>query len=450
MSRIVVAGLSGDSGKTLVSVGLVRAFFQRGLRVAPFKKGPDFIDSAWLGTAATRPGRNLDTFIIPEERIVMSVAQAATNSDIAVVEGNRGLFDGMTPEGSHSTARLAKLIKAPVVLVVDCTKTTRTVAALVLGCRTMDPGLNIAGVVLNRVGTSRQEQLIRKSIALETDVKVLGAIPRLKHIDLPCRHLGLLTAIEHPNAIAMVDACAQAIEAYTDVEGILNATYQVPNLDRFPDKIVHPSPKRARIGILRDAAFSFYYPENLTAIEDAGGELIPISPLTDNELPSVDGVVIGGGFPEVYYQQLSENLSFRADLRRRIDDGLPVWAECGGLMYLSETLIVNGESHEMVGALPITVEQTQKPQGHGYVSSWVDEDNPYLDKGTLLRGHEFHYSHIVNIRKPLKTVLSVERGVGIGDGRDGILNKNVFASYTHIHAHGATRWADGVVSAALG
>ncbi len=451
LPRAVIAGLSGDSGKTMLSLGLTVALRSRGLRVAPFKKGPDFIDSAWAGAAAGAPGRNLDTFLMGEAPVLGSVARAAVHSDIAVIEGNRGLYDGMDAAGTHSTARLARLLGAPVVLVVEAYKATRTVAALVKGCQALDPDLWISGVVINRVGTARQEALIRQAVKAETGLEVLGAIPRLRD-RFPSRHLGLVTAVEHPDAQETLQNVGRAIEKHVDVSAFVAMAARAPAL-----QVVEPEPVASargaasvRIGVLRDRAFSFYYPENLSELERCGAELVSISPLSDDELPDIDLLYAGGGFPEVYAEQLSANRRLREAIGERIAQGLPVWAECGGLMYLSESLKVKGSVHPMVGALPVAVEQKSRPQGHGYVEAVVDGANPFLEQGTELRGHEFHYSRILDEGRQLSTVLKLNRGTGVGSKRDGILAGNVLATYTHVHALGLAEWAPSMVRAANG
>jgi cobyrinic acid a,c-diamide synthase len=454
----MLAGLAGDTGKSLVSLGLIGALRHRGLAVAPFKKGPDFIDAAWLGAAAMKPCRNLDSFLMPREAILASVRKGSRASDMAVVEGNRGLFDGVDARGSHSTAQLAKLIGAPVVLVVDVTKSTRTVAAQVLGCRALDPELELAGVILNRVGTARHEAVIREALAADTGIPVLGAIPRLRDQHLPSRHLGLVTAMEHPGAEEAIERVARVVAEHADVPALIEVAGHVesrPQIDVEPAEVGpiggrRGGASRVRIGVLRDRAFSFYYPENLDSLESAGAELYPISPLTDEELPAIDALYAGGGFPEVYAAELAANRPLREALARQVDQGLPVWAECGGLIYLSHTLVKDGVAHSMVGALPVVIEQTRRPQGHGYVRARADRANPFIEEGTDLCGHEFHYSRLQDDGGKVATVLELQRGVGVGGGRDGIQVGNVVAAYTHLHALATPAWATGLIRAAAG
>jgi len=449
--RLVVAGLSGDAGKSLVTLGIIGALRARGLSVAPFKKGPDFIDSAWLGTAAGAPGRNLDTFLMSEDRILASATEHGRATDVSIVEGNRGLFDGLDAKGSHSTALLARLLHAPVLLVIDARKVTRTVAALVAGCRALDPELMLCGVVLNRVGTARQEAVIREAVETETGIPVLGAIPKLPDQHLPSRHLGLVTAFEHPETQAVLRKIRQIAEKYVDIDAILEITrrHEIPVPEATPPSAPFTVCK-TRVGVLRDRAFSFYYPENLEALEHEGAELVNISPHEDEEMPDVDARYAGGGFPEVHAAELSANGALREKLRREIERGLPVWAECGGLMYLARSVRYEGQAYPMVGVLPIAIDHNARPQGHGYVKACVDRANPFLREDFGFAGHEFHYSHIRDDVTTLDTVIGLERGVGVGGGRDGILARNVVATYTHLHASGVPEWATALVETAAG
>ena len=444
-----MAGLAGSAGKTLVSAGLIRALRRRGLRVAPFKKGPDYIDPAWLSAAAGNEAKSLDSFLMSEGAILASLG-GACGADIAVIEGNRGLFDGVDAAGTHSTAELAKRIGAPLVLVIDVSKSTRTIAALVLGCLTMDPKLHLAGIILNRVGTKRQERVIREAIALVTSVPVLGAIPRLSFDHLPSRHLGLVMPGEREDRERVLDLMGDAIELGVDVEALHCLAERAPYL-LSQAGLGRPTPlakDQVRIGILKDDAFSFYYPENLAALQAHGATLVPISPLRDTELPALDALYAGGGYPEEYAAQLSGNKQFREALAARIAQGLPVWAECGGLMYLASAIASKGQRYPMVGVLPIEIEQTGRPQAHGYVEACVDRENPFLIRGTKLRGHEFHQSRVMSQSGLFETALSLQTGIGIGGGRDGIIVGRLFASYLHLFAPGAPEWAPALVRVA--
>ncbi len=444
--RLVIAGLSGDSGKTLVSLGIARALADRGVAVRPFKKGPDYIDTAWLGVAARSTCRNLDTFLMSDGAMASALAKASGDADLLLVEGNRGLFDGVDIEGSHSTAMLARRLAAPVVLVLDCTKMTRTAAALVLGCRAMDPEVDLAGVILNRVGCGRHETIVREAVAGIAGTPVLGAIRRIKGKDpLPGRHLGLVTAVEHPDPEQAVQRAAEAVAAGVDLDRLLAVAQWAPELELMPADMAIEQVS-VTIGYLEGKAFSFYYPENLERLRAAGVQLVPIDPANASELPEVDGLYIGGGFPEVHAARLGANTEFTASVRARVDSGMPVYAECAGLMYLARELVVDGVTHTMAGVLDLVVEQRPTPQGHGYEVVVVDRDNPFFAAGTRLVGHEFHYSRLVSGSDRELSVLRVERGTGIGDSRDGITKGRVFASYLHLHAGATPGWADGFLS----
>jgi cobyrinic acid a,c-diamide synthase len=444
--RVVIAGLSGDSGKTLLSLGVARALARRGLTIAPFKKGPDYIDAAWLGAAAGAQGRNLDTFMMDFAAIGSGLARALP-ADLALVEGNRGLFDGLDSAGSHSTAELAKLLGAPVLLVVDVTKMTRTAAALVQGCTTLDPQLHLAGVLLNRVGTVRQERVIREALVSSGGPPVLGALPRLEDELLPGRHLGLVTSVEHPRREESIDRASQAVETHVDLDALLETARGAPAAT-LPDAPLNVAGSEIRIGVFRDEALSFYYPENLESLQEAGARLVFVSPLRVSRLPEVDALYFGGGFPEVHVDRLAANRPLREAVRAACEEGMPVYAECGGLMYLARELIVDNSARPMVGVLEVTVEQTARPQGHGYVEAEVDRSNPFFPRGSRLRGHEFHYSRVTGGPDAAATNLRLHRGQGIGGGRDGLVKGRTWASYLHLHALGTPSWARGFVELA--
>jgi cobyrinic acid a,c-diamide synthase len=344
---------------------------------------------------------------------------------------------------------VAKLLRAPVLLLVECTKATRTVAAMVLGCQRMDPELRLAGVILNRVATPRQEKAIRTAVQEICGLPVLGSIPRLPDLALPERHLGLLTPAEHPEVTQPVIAARQTVEAHVDVEAVrtLATTAQPLEWSATVRQPALSSPRRqVRIGVVRDSAFTFYYPENLEALSRLGAELVEISALTDSDLPPVDALYIGGGYPETHAAALARNESFRCALRRRIEAGLPVIAECGGLIYLGDAIVLDGVAHPMVGVFPVTFEVGKRPWGHGYACADVAGPNPFLPEGTALRGHEFRYSFVRSMdSQALRFAFRMTRGRGFNDEWDGLVYKNVLASFCHLHALGSPAWAEGVM-----
>ncbi len=482
--RILIAGLRGGSGKTLVSLGLVAAWRKQGRSVAPYKKGPDYIDAAWLSATAATPCRNLDLFLMSPEAAFKSFVDSSVQADVAVIEGNRGLYDGMDAQGSYSTAEMAKLLRAPVVLAVDCTKTTRTVAALVLGCQHLDPEVPLRGVILNRVAGPRHEAVLREAIEQICGLPVLGAIAKIPKQFFPERHLGLVPPQEHDQHASSIEQVASLAEQYLDLDALwqvaqnaapLEAVAESPGVvlgaredqvataseltDQSPavqekgralDARKHAQPKIVRIGIFRDAAFQFYYPENLEALVREGAELVEITPLRDPDLPNVDALYIGGGFPETLALRLAENESFRLSLRQSIESGLPVYAECGGAVYLGEKLIYEQKEYDMVGVLPVVFKFQKKPQGHGYTVLETVGANPYFPEGAVLRGHEFHYTYMeLPEAESLTFAFRVRRGYGFDGQRDGLCYRNVLASYTHLHALGTESWAPAVVRAAV-
>ncbi|MCG6979809.1 MAG: hydrogenobyrinic acid a,c-diamide synthase (glutamine-hydrolyzing) [Deltaproteobacteria bacterium] len=451
--RVVIAGLRGGSGKTTLSLGLVAAWRQRGGEVVPFKKGPDYIDAGWLALAAGQPCYNLDPYMMSGEQILDSFWQHVQTADAAVIEGNRGLFDGMDADGTCSTAELAKLLQAPVLLVVDGTMVTRTAAATVLGCQYLDPEVDIRGVVLNRVAGPRHQEMLRTTIERYCGVPVVGAIPKLRGDDFPERHMGLVTALEHPEAREAIFARIQVVESYLDLEKVLAIADQAPPLTwepAYPGKRASKAYRRLTIGIIRDSAFQFYYPENLEALERRGARLVTINALEDTFLPELDGLYIGGGFPETHAEQLAANDQLRKALRSAIHAGMPVYAECGGLMYLGRSLLINNSTYPMVEALPIDFQLEKKPQGHGYTDLEVVNTNPFYPVGTTLKGHEFHYSRVTRFDlNPESLAFTMKRGSGILDRKDGVCYKNILATYSHVHAVGTPEWAEGLIRRAL-
>ncbi len=448
--RILIAAASGDGGKTLLSLGIAGAFERRGKRVGAFKKGPDYIDAAWLGMASGAPATNLDTYLMKPETIRNLFGRRCLSADVAVIEGNRGLYDGFDARGSHSSAELAKLLGAPVVLVLNATKATRTLAAVALGMKTLDPDVPLAGVVLNRIAGKRHASVATQAIEESCGIPVLGAIPKLRDPErIPGRHLGLLPVDEHSRA---EEACAYAagvIEDYVDLERLerIAASASPVEFEEEPPKAIFDN--RVRVGVLSDGAFSFYYPENMEALEKAGADVIRIHSLRERNLPDIHALYIGGGFPETHAEELAENVGLRQAIANASADGLPVYAECGGLMFLSRSLIWNGRTYPMCGALPVDVELHAKPKGHGYVEMLVENENPFFEVGTGLRGHEFHYSSLrEDGRTEIGSVCRMNRGVGIGGGRDGLNVGNTVAFYSHIHASGCPEWAEGIVKAA--
>ncbi len=452
--RLVLAGLSGGSGKTIVSLGLIRALKREGKRVKPFKKGPDYIDASWLGKAAGHEATNLDPFFLDEDLIVSLFREASLSFDFAFIEGNRGLFDGLDVEGSCSTSHLARSLSCPIVVVVDCTKVTRTVAALLSGLESFESHIHLAGVIFNRVGGRRHRDILTRCVERYTDIPVLGAIPKLEEDPIPERHMGLISDKEWKSERSL-NLLADVISQHVELDLLQKIAQSAPSIREerplpwpFLDDRV-----RVRIGVVKDSSLWFYYPENIEALRRCGAEIVEISLLEDTSgFPNIHGLYLGGGFPETLAEQLSENKRTRDSIRALSCAGMPIYAECGGLMYLCRHILFQGKIYPMADIFPFTVEVCNKPQGHGYTRVKVVAPNPFFKQGELFCGHEFHYSRCTGIEevkeKGGRLCLYMERGIGLDQKGDGILIYNTFASYNHIHALHIPSWARNFVMAA--
>lgn len=455
--RVVVAALRGGAGKTIVSLGIVAELRNLGHIVAPFKKGPDYIDAGWLALAAGRPCYNLDSYLLSSQQLIDSFSRHTGDADIAVIEGNRGLYDSIDAAGSTSTAEMAKLLAAPLVLCLDCTKTTRTLAAVIQGIQLFDQEVRIQGVVLNRVAGKRHEGILRASIEAYCDVQVVGVIPKLKQEAFPERHLGLVPTHEHAWAPESIEFARQVAQRYLDMRAILEMAADGDNQPTIKIEKKDPALRGSYgatethpiVGVVRDSAFQFYYPENIEALEAAGTEIVYLSALKDGKLPELHALYIGGGFPETHARALADNSAFRSELKTLAENGLPIYAECGGLMYLGRSLTLENETYPMTGVLPIDFGFERRPQGHGYTELEVIRDNPFYTKGIIIKGHEFHYSKVLRHELPAEQLIFRSlRGNGLVDTTDGATYKNVLATYTHVHALGTVPWAQGLVARA--
>ncbi len=453
MSRFLVSAAHKSSGKTTITVGLCAALSAQGLIVQPFKKGPDYIDPMWLSQASGRECFNLDPFLMTPEQITSCFVRHAAGADISIVEGNKGLYDGLALDGSNSNAALAQLLDLPVVLVLDARGMTRGIAPLILGYQAFDSRIRIAGVILNQLGGARHESKLRAVIEHYTDVQVLGAIahdPRLAVVE---RHLGLMPNHELDDAAQRVRAMGELIAAQIDLSRVLQLAAGAAPLPSAPTAMVSQPPlqqQQVRIGLARDKAFGFYYPDDLMALESAGAKIVPFDTLKDTALPDVDGLFIGGGFPEMYMPALQANVAMRESIRAAIEAGLPAYAECGGLMYLARKLRWRESSYNMVGALPADVVMHDHPVGRGYVELQTTANAPWPVNAdgvqASLRGHEFHYSSVENLAPDLKFAYRVLRGHGIDGKHDGIVYRNVLASYAHLRSGAGTDWVQHFVS----
>lgn len=441
MTGLLVSAAHKSSGKTTVTIGLAAALRARGLAVQPFKKGPDYIDPLWLSAAAGRACRNLDLYLSPPDEVRQAFDAAAAGADVALVEGNKGLYDGLSLDGSNSNAALAKLLDLPVVLVLDARGMTRGIAPLILGYQAFDRDIRIAGVILNRLGGARHEAKLRAVIEHYTDVPVLGALYEDARLAIEERHLGLMPATENVRSRERIEQLAQAVAAAVGLDRVL--ALAGPSAPRAVPPAAQPTAggRRLRIGIARDRAFGFYYPEDLEGLERAGAELVFFDALADAHLPVVDALFVGGGFPEVLAAELSANRTLLAEVRNAVEGGLPTYAECGGLMLLARSITWNNVTWPMAGALAADVVMHARPVGRGYVHLQETDASPWPQRvaGTI-RAHEFHHSTLVNVDPKLRFAYRVKRGHGIDGENDGIVYRNTLASYAHLRSVAGHDW----------
>ncbi len=432
IKAVVIAGAASGVGKTTIATGIIGALAKRGLAVQPFKTGPDYIDPSYHTVAAGRPSRNLDTWMLPHDAIVELFRRACADTDIAVVEGVMGLYDGHSAsDEAGSTAELAKMLGLPVVLVVDASGAARSTAAMALGYRDFDPKLNLAGVIFNGIGSESHYDMCREAVSAATGLKVLGYLPKRLDLTLPERHLGLVPTPENPLPRDFIDNLTSQIEKTIDLNGLLQLARKAvppkvaPAL--FPRRQYESS---VRIGIARDKAFSFYYQDNLDLLAAWGAELVPFSPLADRALPTdIGGVYIGGGFPEMYAAELAQNRSMLTSIREAGLKGLPSYGECGGLMYLGRSLRdFDGVRHKMVGLLPVESSMKEAKLNLGYRTVRALADNPVLQRGEEVRGHEFHWSQISGESKGQPAYLILEQ-----KRQEGFCIGSTLASYVHLH-----------------
>jgi cobyrinic acid a,c-diamide synthase len=386
--------------------------------------------------------------MIPEETWLTSFRRACHDADLALVEGAMGLYDSSEPDGQGSTAHMARLLKAPVILVVNAIRMTRSIAAMVTGYQKFEPETDVAGVILNNVSGSRHEHKLRTAIEHYCGIPVLGNLPTDNDICIPQRHLGIIPYKEGKVPTPVIDRICRYMEENFDLAGILDIARRA-RCSKIAGEVAQTGKTAvARIGVMHDKVFTFYYPENLEALANEGAELVFIDSMNDRKLPDIDGLYLGGGFPELFLEELEANESLRTDIAQAIEDGMPVYAECAGLMYLCKGIRWHDKRHEMVGVINSEVEVCPKPQGHGYVEVEVSGKNPLFPVGSVLRGHEFHYSRMTDVTG-YEFGYSMRRGHGIDGKVDAILYKNVLATYTHLHASGVPSWAGALVALAL-
>jgi cobyrinic acid a,c-diamide synthase len=439
MPRVFISAAHKSSGKTTLTLGLCAALHERGHAVQAFKKGPDYIDPLWLGMAAQHPCYNLDFHMMQRSEIEQQFARAAANKRISLIEGNKGLYDGLDLDGSNSNAALAKLLGAPVVLVIDARGMTRGVAPLILGYQAFDRDIRIGGVILNNLGGSRHESKLRAVIEHYTDVEVIGAVQHDASMQIAERHLGLVPANEQDVARMRIRNVGERVAAQVDLDRLLTIADSAPDLNVALAPEAGASAERVRIGIAHDQVFGFYYSEDLDSLRAANADLVEFDTLHTQTLPDVDGLIIGGGFPEMFMTALEANTSLRTEIRLAIEAGLPTYAECGGLMYLSKSINWKGTTRQMVGVVPGDTVMHERPVGRGYAQLQPTGDDRWQETAPI-PAHEFHYSSLENLPADSIYAYQVKRGHGIDGQHDGYQQHNLLAGYVHRRGTGAQGW----------
>jgi cobyrinic acid a,c-diamide synthase len=432
--RVVIGGASSGVGKTIITAGITRALTRRGLRVATFKAGPDFIDPSFLALASGRPCHNLDTWMLPKAALMDIFTRAAAPADIALIEGMMGLFDGRGPVSDDgSTAQLARTLQAPVVLVVDASRAARSIAALVEGYRRFDRRVALTGAIANSLASERHSAWVREAIASQTSVSVIGTVPRSQEIIVPGRHLGLVQANEIPESDATINRAAEIAESSIDLDNLLEVARSAPSLRSVERPAPAGSAEPVRIGVARDAAFSFYYAANLELLEHHGARIVEFSPVADCELPvGLSGIYLGGGYPEIHAAALARNESMKESIRAASRAGMPMYAECGGMLYLGRGLVdLKNEKQDLVGVLDFDAVMEPRRAALGYAETTALSDTPILSEGASARGHEFHYSRIV--RRPAEHAPAYRVETSSGIRNDGFVVDSIVASYVHLH-----------------
>lgn len=434
--RLVLGGTNSRAGKTVIAIGLMKALIERGLVVQPFKVGPDFIDPSYHDFVTGRRSRNLDGFMMRDEDILECFDRNAKGADIAVVEGAMGLFDSHDAiDERGSTAHVAKITGSPVVVIANVERISRSAAALAMGYKIFDPKLNVCGVVLNRLGSEKHIEKTRMAVEHLAAMRVYGALPRDPKVEIPERHLGLVPAYEREKIHELFDYLGGFMEAHLDIDGLIEAANKAKDLGEIEGNLLFISQKEkseVSVGVVRDKVFTFYYQDNIDALERQGARITYIDSVKDRCLPDVDALYIGGGFPEVFAEELEKNEGLRMSIRDFCEEGGPVYAECGGLMYLGREIIVDGRRYEMVGFIPIETRMGKGLKALGYTIAETLKDNTISKRGDVLVGHEFHHSDIEVLEK-VNYAFAMQRGKGIAGQNDGILKGNTLAAYSHLH-----------------
>lgn len=445
MNSYLISSTKKSSGKTIFTLGLLRLLKNLNLNPSPFKKGPDFIDPLWLSKASGNPCYNLDFYTSTDSEIKKTFELNILKTNFAVVEGNKGLFDGLSVSGNDNNAALAKLLKLEVLLILDCTGTTRGVAPLLKGYKSFDKKIKFKGVILNNIAGDRHEGKIISSIKEHTDFNVLGSIQKNTKLEILERHLGLEPVFQSSGSNKIINQISSIIKSSINLDEIISKKTKKNKINRTLLKTNKIRYKNLKLGVAVDKAFGFYYPDDIEKFKQLGVVLKTFDTIKDRKLPNVDGLFIGGGFPEIVASQLSRNTGMKSSIFSFIDSEKPVYAECGGFMYLCETIIFNSKKFKMVGAIKGKIKMYKKPIGRGYINLNINNQHPWPQSQTEIKAHEFHYSDIELLNKKYKFAYDVKRGYGINGEKDGLVHKNLLASYAHLRDTKQSKWVENFV-----
>ena len=446
MAHLYISAAHKSSGKTVISLGISAALREKGLNVQTFKKGPDYIDPLWLTKATQRNCYNLDFWTQSELEIQSMFAKQGRGADISIIEGNKGLHDGLAADGSNSNAALAKLLSAPVILILDTRGTIRGVAPLLLGYQQFDPAVNIAGVILNFVGGDRHAAKLTTVLERYTDIPILGTVQRHPALELVERYLGLMPSNEDQFAQEKIASISSTIAQQIDLDKISAIANTAPSLGIEEDKKKHFQKSQLKIAYAKDEAFGFYYADDLDAFAQYGVQLLPFDTLQDTQLPDANALFIGGGFPEKRMQQLAANTKMKQAIYAAVEQGMPTYAECGGLMYLCKSIKFASEQCEMVGIIDAECEMFEKPIGRGYTLLQKNTLHPWPHAADQpIAGHEFHYSKLAYVSSETQFAFEVNRGFGVTGKKDGIVYKNLLACYAHQRNTQQNQWISSFI-----
>jgi cobyrinic acid a,c-diamide synthase len=427
--RIVLAGATSGVGKTSITTAIIHGLKQKGYSIQSFKVGPDFIDPSYLSSVSGRPAHNLDVWMMGKNGVLKSFIKNS-QADISIVEGVMGYYDGFSGKSSFaSTYDVANITESHVILVLDASKAARSIAATAMGFKNFEKNSRICGLILNKIGSKKHEQLCRDALN-KTRIPILGVIPRDNDLQLESRHLGLIPVKEKVSLDKKIKTVAKSISRFIEIEKIIKISKDVPNLPQIPEE--KNKKKQTRIAVALDESFNFYYQDNLNSLQRLGSEIVYFSPVSDKEIPSCDGIYIGGGFPEIKGELLQKNDRMKKLIKKLAEDNMPIYAECGGLMYLTKSINYKSGKFKMIGLFD-AVTVMEKRLKLNYTRAKIGPNSPFSLQSKIIKGHEFHYSELDLLSKDSKFAYDLSIGIGIADKKDGLIAYNTMASYMHVH-----------------